>query len=115
MVYGTWYMEKFEMYCKNIDPDLGRVGVVYKTPCECGQDYIGETKRVLGTRLIEHQATMRRGGTDKSAIAEHPWTYQHCPLWDKISVVDENNLLQVREAFHILLTEQKRLRIVEVT
>ena len=86
--------------------------MVYKIPCECGQDYIGETKRVLGTRLKEHQAATRRGETDKSAIAEHAWTYQHCPLWDKISVVDEarkNNLLQIREAFHILLSEQKRL------
>ena len=97
---------------KDIDPDLGRAGVVYKIPCECGQDYIGETKRVLRTRLKEHQAATRQGETDKSAIAEHAWTYQHRPLWDKISVVDEarkNNLLQIKEAFHILLTEQKRL------
>ena len=39
-------------------------------------------------------------------------TYQHRPLWDKISGVDEerkNNLLQIKEAFHILSTEQKRL------
>ena len=97
---------------KDIVPDLGRVGVVYKIPCECGQDYIGEPKRVLGTHLKEHQAAMRRGETEKSAIAEHAWTYQHCPLWDKISAVDvarKNNLLQIKEVFHILLTEQKRL------
>ena len=82
---------------------------MYKIHC---QDYIGETKRVLGTRLKEHQAATRRGETDKSAIAEHAWTYQHPPLWDKISVADEarkSNLLQIKEAFHILLTEQKRL------
>jgi len=71
-----------------------------------------KTKRVLGTRQKEHQGATRRGETDKSAIAEHAWTYQHRPLWDKISVVDEawkNNLLQIKEAFHILLTEQKML------
>ena len=55
----------------------------------------GETKRVLGTHLKEHQAVMRWGETDKSAIVEHAWIYQHRSLWDKISVMDEarkNNL-----------------------
>ena len=47
--------------------------------CSCGLAYIGETKRSLETRLKEHQATTRRGETDKSAIAEHAWEKQHHP------------------------------------
>ena len=65
---------------KDVDPLLKRAGVVYKIPCSCGQEYIGETKRTLETRLKEHQAATRRGETEKSAIAEHAWAKQHLSL-----------------------------------
>ena len=37
----------------------------------------GETKRALETRIGEHQAAVRRGETEKSAVADHAWTKQH--------------------------------------
>ena len=46
--------------------------VVHEIPCSCGERYIGETKKALGTRLKEQQAATRRGQTEKSANAEHP-------------------------------------------
>lgn len=36
----------------------------------CRKEYIGETKRALGTILKEHQVATRWGETEKSAIAE---------------------------------------------
>ena len=39
--------------CRTEDSDsmMMQSGVVYEIPCNCGQSYIGETKRALGTRL----------------------------------------------------------------
>ena len=51
---------------KDVDPLLSRAGVVYKIPCSCGKEYIGETKRALGTHLKEHQAATRRGEVEVS-------------------------------------------------
>ena len=42
---------------KDLDTMLSRAGVVYRIPCSCGKQYIGETKRVLGVCLIEQAAT----------------------------------------------------------
>ena len=55
---------------KDIVPDLGRVGVVYMILCECGQDYIGETKRALGTHLKEHQAASNIGGVGLAILSQ---------------------------------------------
>ena len=97
---------------KDVDPLLRRSRVVYKVPCSCGQWYIGETKRVLETRLKEHQAATRRGETGKSAIAEHVWTNNHSPLWNEITVLDkvrDNSRLLIKEAFNMLTDKQSLL------
>ena len=83
--------------------------VVYETPCSCRQRYMGETKRVLGTRLKEHQAATRRGETDKSAIVEHVWFQRHQPLWEETRILDQadnNTILLIKEAMHIYLQNQ---------
>ena len=54
--------------------------MVYKIPCSCGEKYIGETKRALGTRGEE---------TEKYAIAEHAWAEKHNPAWEKTSIIKE--------------------------
>ena len=36
---------------KNQDPLQRKAGVVYRIPCSCGLQYIGETKKALETRL----------------------------------------------------------------
>ena len=96
---------------KDQDPMLSRAGVVYRIPCSCGKEYIGETKRALRTRLKEHQAATRRGETEKSAIAEHAWAEQHCPAWDEVTILEQaerEDILRIKEAFCIALTDQKK-------
>ena len=88
------------------DQDLleKKSGVVYQIPCSCGHVYIGETKRALETRI---RATIRRGETEKSAIAEHTWGQQRPILWEETSVLDQaknNTTLLIKEALHICLT-----------
>ena len=72
---------------KDVDPPLRKAGMVYKVPCSCVKEYIGETKRALETRIKEHQSTTRGGETEKSAIAERAWT-EHHPAWEKTTTVD---------------------------
>jgi len=50
-------------------------GVVYKTSCDCGATYIGETGRPKHIRLKEHVAAIRLGRTESSPLAEH---WLHC-------------------------------------
>ena len=49
--------------------------MVYGIPCSCGKVYIGETKRILGTKVKEHSDACMRCFTDRSAITE----YALCP------------------------------------
>ena len=96
---------------KDPDPMLSRAGVVYKIPCSCGKEYIGETKRALGTRLKEHQAATRRGETKKSAVAEHAWAEQHRPAWDEIAILEQarrEDHLRIKEAFCIAVADKEK-------
>ena len=80
--------------------------MVYSIPCSCGLEYIGETKRALETRICEHQAAVRRGETEKSAIADHAWTNQHNLKWENTTIIDgsrNKHILQIKEALHIQL------------
>ena len=38
-----------------------KCGVVYQITCECGEHYVGETSRSMGTRFKEH--TAKKGNT----------------------------------------------------
>ena len=86
--------------------------MVYSIPCSCGFEYIGETKRALETRIGEHQAAVRRGETEKSAVADHAWTKQHNQKWENTTIIDSaknKHTLQIKEALHIQLAGRDRL------
>ena len=81
--------------------------VVYRIPCNCGQSYIGETRRRLETRLREHQETCQKGTLEKSAVAEHAWKDHHTIKWDETTEVDmasHPRELLLKEAIHIQMT-----------
>jgi hypothetical protein len=56
-------------------------------PCECGLVYIGETGRNLSVRLKEHKTNCEKAEQDKSAVAEHTWTYDHRIKWDEATTL----------------------------
>ena len=50
------------MRLKTRIPEERKRGVVYKVPCkECSKTYVGETKRTLKVRLLEHKQAVKRG------------------------------------------------------
>ena len=59
-------------------PPEKRIGVIYKIGCICGDVYIGETSRLMSTRIKEHKAACRLGNFERSAVAEHAWQDGHC-------------------------------------
>lgn len=78
---------------------------IYQIPCECGQSYIGETKRPLVTRLSEHKRHTLRGETDKSGVANHCWEFHHRMQWEDTKILcKEVNLhkRKFKEATYIL-------------
>jgi hypothetical protein len=44
---------------------------IYRIPCKCGREYIGETSRTLGVRIKEHICNVRQWYFDRSKLAAH--------------------------------------------
>ena len=79
--------------------------------CYC-KEYIGETKRALGTRIKEHQSATRKREIEKSAIAEHAWTEQHHSIWDQTAVIEQAknvDMLRIKEPFCISLAAKENV------
>ena len=62
--------EKLVKVKDGVPKDLQK-GVVYKTACNCGAAYVGESGRPKRTRLKEHVAALKHGRSDVSPLAEH--------------------------------------------
>lgn len=60
---------------------------VYEIPCSCGDVYIGETKRLISTRVKEHIRCTKNEDTDKSAVALHSYNTKHSIEFDKTRVI----------------------------
>ena len=77
---------------------------VYRIPCNCGDVYIGTTKRSVNTRLKEHMRHCRQIETEKSAVADHMWGQNHKILFDEtqlLSNVTHYSTRIYREAIEI--------------
>ncbi|KMQ83530.1 hypothetical protein RF55_19764 [Lasius niger] len=67
--------------------------VVYKIPCKnCNASYVGQTSRLLKTRINEHKNHIRRNTTQHS-VTDHRLE-NHEFAWDKVEVLDEERILQ---------------------
>ena len=78
-------------------------GVVYQLTCSCGQNYIGQTKRNLITRLNEHR-TCEDSGVCKHLL-NNP---NHVINFDSPKILDRSNhvtKLRIKETLHISKTE----------
>ena len=82
-----------------------RTNVIYSIPCQCGQNYIGETSQFLIKRLNQHSYTCKNSkNADKSALATHHHSKQHNFHFDKTKILtNEGNTRnrKIKESIYI--------------
>ena len=85
---------------------------VYSITCNCGEQYIGQTKRPLKLRVSEHRRATNKGDKQHSALAEHACNEGHEPLWDettKLAQVPHLGMRLAREALEIRINESSTI------
>ncbi|XP_065668102.1 uncharacterized protein LOC136088337 [Hydra vulgaris] len=77
---------------------------VYKLTCSCGSIYIGETKKKILTRCIEHQKNYLKGKWDASGATEHGRECNGMFDWSNpktLAIKSEYDQRKVRESLEI--------------
>ena len=78
---------------------------IYSVLCnDCNQEYIGQTKRLFGTRLKEHQKAVFPSKKDNSALSQHTCQTNHMIAWDNSKIITTNRRYhqgRCLEAWHI--------------
>ena len=68
-------------------PPEKRANIVYSIPCKkCPAVCIGQTGRLLETRIREHKAAVKYAKCDVSAVADHIWNKQHQMDFHQVSI-----------------------------
>ena len=89
-------------------PLMNRKNIVYKISCnDCDATYVGQTCRLLHTRINEHRAHIRRNSTQQSVITDHR-LLDHEFKWDEIEVLDEERNLNKRLLSEMLLIKRQK-------
>lgn len=66
--------------------------VVYKISCnDCDASYVGQTSRLLKTRIAEHRNHISRNTNQHSVITDHRLT-NHEFAWDEVEILDEERI-----------------------
>jgi len=55
----------------------------------CDASYVGQIRRLLKTRIDEHQSHIQRNTNQSSVITEHRLEFLHDFDWDNIEILDE--------------------------
>jgi len=85
-------LNKFIKVHKDLLPASSRSNVVYQIDClECDASYVGQTKRVLHTRIGEHRYHIRRNFAQLSVITDHRLQAEHDFDWDNVKVLDQES------------------------
>src|SRR5580765_7555343 len=85
---------------KDALPNTSRKNVVYQIACmNCDASYVGQTGRLLGTRVKEHRAHINRHSTQPSVITDHRLLDHD---WENVRVLDEEPILGKRLLYEML-------------
>jgi hypothetical protein len=66
---------------------LDRSQCIYRIPCECGGEYIGDTSRPLNVMIREHKCNLGEGHFDKSKLASHAVEKGHTINWTNTTML----------------------------
>ena len=68
--------------------NLESKNLIYKIPCnDCELSYVGQTKRDLKTRILEHQRAIRNQQPEMSPLCEHSMIHDHRIAWQKAQIL----------------------------
>ena len=82
---------------KDPTPTLQKSNVVYCIPCDtCHRVYIGQTSRLLKTRIDEHKRAVKFARIEESAVAEHIWVSKHQINFQSVAVLAHERNLHLR-------------------
>jgi len=88
----TFYnkLNKFIEVHKDPLPIASRLNIVYKINCQdYDASYVGQTKRILNTRISEHKNHIRRSSPQASVITDFCLEFNHEFDWDNVEVLNE--------------------------
>jgi len=89
-------LSKFIKTHKDLLPSVQKKNVVYKIHCnDCDASYMGQTDRLLKTRISEHQDHIRRNTPATSIITNHRMHLNHKFDWNNVEVLDVERLYYV--------------------
>jgi len=88
-------------------PSLSHSNVVYKLRyAQCDASYVGQTRRLLKTRIDEHRSHIRRN-TNQSFVITNTLEFSHDFDWDIVEILDKEihfNKRIISEMIHIKKT-----------
>jgi len=70
----------------------------------CDASYVGQTHRLLKTKIDEHRSYIRRNTNQSSVITEHRLEFSYDFDWDNVEILDEEihfNKRIISEMIHI--------------
>ena len=112
--YHTISVGKLYSNLKDKIPLEQQSNIVYQLSCECGQQYVGQSKQYLHQRVKQHQYSLRRLAEGKLKPADHSGITQHISAnpdhtirFDDVNILDREvtyNKRLFKEAIHIYLT-----------
>jgi len=103
--YSLNKLNKFIKVHKDPISNLHQKNVVYKIYCnDCDASYVGQTGRLLKTRISEHRNHVRRNSSTTSVIANHGMHLNHNFDWNGVEILDVESFYHKRlisEMLHI--------------
>ena len=88
-------------------PKNQKNNVVYKISCkDCDASYVGQTGRLLKTRVKEHRSHINRNTTQRSVITDHRLT-NHEFDWDNVEILDTEPYLNKRLVSEMLFIRRQ--------
>jgi len=92
---------------KDTLPVSSNKNVVYKLNCkDCDITYIGQTKRTLNTRIMEHKKDINKTNGKHSVITEHRLECNHDFDWDNPTILDKE-----KQYYRRLISEMINIKI----
>ncbi|KYM95312.1 hypothetical protein ALC62_14042 [Cyphomyrmex costatus] len=91
-------------------PHTTKKNIVYEIQCsDCDATYVGQTKRMLKTRVNEHHSHIRRNTSSRSVITDHRLQHNHDFEWNNVKIMEKqiysittdngNNMIKAVEIF----------------